>query len=59
MIEEINIEINKDLKQRGKFDFVPFESTITTDLFERNLKVEKKIYHCSWIYYFFIELHKN
>ena len=47
MIEEINIEINKDLKQRGNFDFVPFESTITTDLFEKRLKVEKKIYHCS------------
>ena len=47
MIEEINIEINKDLKQRENFAFVPFESTLTADLFEQRFNVKKKIYYCS------------
>ena len=47
MIEEINIEINKDLKAREKFNFVPFKSTLTLDLFEKRYHVDKKIYYCS------------
>ena len=46
-IEEIKIEINKGLKQRGEFNFVDLQSNLRCDAYAKILSVEKKIYHCS------------
>ena len=46
-IEEIKIEINKDLKPRAKLDFDSLQSILSTDINAAILSEEKKIYHCS------------
>lgn len=46
-IEEIKIEINKDLKPRAKFEFDSLQSIFSTDINAAILSTEKKIYHCS------------
>jgi hypothetical protein len=46
-IEEIKIEINKDLKPRADFHFDSLQSILSTDVNAAILSTEKKIYHCS------------
>ena len=46
-IEEIKIEINKNLEPRSDFEFSSLQSILSNDINEKIIKQEKKIYHCS------------
>ena len=49
-IEELNIELNPELKPRGSFQFTTLDSILISDEEMENaelLSIEKKIYHCS------------
>lgn len=46
-IEEIKIEINKNLEPRSDFEFSSLQSILSNDINAKIIKQEKKIYHCS------------
>ena len=46
-IEEIKIEINKNLEPRSDFEFTSLQSILSDDINAKILNQEKKIYHCS------------
>ena len=45
-IEEIRIEINKNLRPRSEFQFDSLQSILSNDENAIILSVDKKIYHC-------------